>query len=72
MTGVDVKTAFNKLQEVLGISAFTEEFENIAPRPLKAGLKMDKIISLGINMRTVKEALEDMKKNKEKDDKYPE
>ena len=30
MTGVDVKTAFNKLQEVLGIKAFTEESEDIA------------------------------------------
>lgn len=29
MTGVDVKTTFNKLQEVLGISAFTKEPENI-------------------------------------------
>jgi len=29
MTGIDVKTAFNKMQEVLGISAFTEESENI-------------------------------------------
>jgi len=29
MTGVDVRTAFNKLQEVLGIPAFTEESEDI-------------------------------------------
>jgi len=29
MTGIDVKTAFNKLQEVLGIRAFTEESEDI-------------------------------------------
>jgi len=29
MTGIDVKTAFKKLQEILGISAFTEESENI-------------------------------------------
>ncbi len=29
MTGIDVKTAFNKLQEVLGIRAFAEESENI-------------------------------------------
>ena len=29
MTGIDVKTAFNKLQEVLGIKAFTEESEDI-------------------------------------------
>ena len=29
MTGIDVKTAFNKLQEVLGIRAFTEESENV-------------------------------------------
>ena len=29
MTGIDVKTAFNRLQEVLGISTFTEESENI-------------------------------------------
>jgi site-specific recombinase XerD len=29
MTGIDVKTAFNKLQEILGITAFTEESENI-------------------------------------------
>jgi len=29
MSGVDVKTAFSKLQEVLGISAFTEESESI-------------------------------------------
>jgi len=29
MSGVDVKTAFNKLQEVLGIRAFTEESEDI-------------------------------------------
>ena len=29
MTGIDVKTAFNKLQEVLGIKAFTEESENV-------------------------------------------
>jgi len=28
MTGIDVKTAFNKLQEVLGIRAFTEESED--------------------------------------------
>lgn len=29
MTGIDVKTAFNRLQEVLGITAFTEESEDI-------------------------------------------
>lgn len=29
MTGIDVKTAFNKLQEVLGITALTEESENV-------------------------------------------
>jgi len=29
MTGIDVRTAFNKLQEVLGITAFTEESENV-------------------------------------------
>lgn len=29
MTGIDVKTAFKKLQEVLGIRAFTEESESI-------------------------------------------
>ena len=29
MTGIVVKTAFNKLQQVLGISAFTEESENV-------------------------------------------
>jgi len=29
MTGIDIKTAFNKLQEVLGIRAFTEESEDI-------------------------------------------
>ncbi len=29
MTGIDVKTAFSKLQEVLGIRAFTEESEDI-------------------------------------------
>ena len=29
MTGVDVKTVFNKLQRVLGIKAFTEESEDI-------------------------------------------
>ena len=29
MTGIDVKTAFNKMQEVLGIKTFTEESENI-------------------------------------------
>lgn len=29
MTGIDVKTAFTKLQEILGITAFTEESENI-------------------------------------------
>lgn len=29
MTGIDVKIAFNKLQEVLGIRAFTEESEDI-------------------------------------------
>lgn len=29
MTGIDVKTALNKLQEILGIRAFTEESENV-------------------------------------------
>ena len=29
MTGIDVRSAFNKLQEVLGIRAFTEESEDI-------------------------------------------
>ena len=29
MTGIDVKTAFSKLQEILGIRAFTEESEDI-------------------------------------------
>jgi len=29
MTGIDVKTAFKKLHEILGITAFTEESENI-------------------------------------------
>jgi site-specific recombinase XerD len=29
MTGIDVKTAFNKMQEVSGISAFTEESESM-------------------------------------------
>ena len=30
MTGIDIKTAFSKLQEVLGIRAFTEESEDMA------------------------------------------
>ena len=38
MTGIDVKTAFNKLQEVLGISAFTEESENIV-KSMEAEIK---------------------------------
>ena len=38
MSGVDVKTAFNKLQEVLGISAFTEESENIV-KSMEAEIK---------------------------------
>ena len=38
MTGIDVRTAFNKLQEVLGITAFTEESENIA-KAMEAEIK---------------------------------
>lgn len=38
MSGVDVKTAFNKLQEVLGIRAFTEESENIV-KSMEAEIK---------------------------------
>ncbi|MBU0591473.1 MAG: SDR family oxidoreductase [Candidatus Micrarchaeota archaeon] len=50
----------------------TSEFQNVAPRPLRCGLKIDKITALGIRMMRIKEALVDMKKNKEKDDAYPE
>jgi len=38
MTGVDVRTGFNRLQEVLGIRAFTEESENIV-KSLKAEIE---------------------------------
>ena len=38
MTGVDVKTAFSKLQEILGIKAFTEESENIV-KAMEAEIK---------------------------------
>ena len=38
MTGIDVKTVFTKLQEILGISAFTEESENIV-KSMKAEIK---------------------------------
>ncbi|MBU1165647.1 SDR family oxidoreductase [Candidatus Micrarchaeota archaeon] len=50
----------------------TSEFQNVAPRPLRCGLKIDKVTALGIRMMRIKEALVDMKKNKEKDDAYPE
>jgi dTDP-4-dehydrorhamnose reductase len=49
----------------------TSEFTSVAPRPLRAGFKIDKIKSLGIKMRTVEEAVEDMKARKDEDDKYP-
>lgn len=49
----------------------TSEFGGLAPRPLLAGLKNDKITAIGIKIRNIDEALEDMKKNKDKDDVYP-
>ncbi|MFA5412026.1 MAG: SDR family oxidoreductase [Candidatus Micrarchaeia archaeon] len=48
----------------------TSEFKSAAPRPMKAGFRIDKILGLGIRMRTVEEAVEDMKRRKEEDDKY--
>lgn len=50
----------------------TREFRELAPRPLLAGLKNNKVRRMGIRIRNIDEALEDMKRNKEKDDKYPE
>ncbi|HID72306.1 TPA: NAD(P)-dependent oxidoreductase [Candidatus Micrarchaeota archaeon] len=49
----------------------TSSFNNLAPRPLKAGLRIDKLTALGIMMRGVDESLEDMKRRKEEDDRYP-
>ena len=50
----------------------TEELGNPVLRPLKAGLTINKISNFGIKMMRIKDALEDMKKNKENDDRYPE
>jgi len=48
----------------------TSEFPAAAPRPLRAGFRIDKIKSLGIRMRTVDEAVKDMIARKAEDDRY--
>lgn len=49
----------------------TSYFRDVAPRPLRAGFVLDKLFSKGIRMRSVDEALVDMKARKEADDRYP-
>lgn len=48
----------------------TTYFKSLAPRPLKSGLKIGKINSLRIIMRSVEDSLLDMQKNKDVEDKY--
>lgn len=56
MTGIDVKTAFNKLQEIVGIRAFTEESENIVDA-MEANIKglenaMNQLEKENLNFKT--------------------
>jgi dTDP-4-dehydrorhamnose reductase len=48
----------------------TSQLNDIAPRPLRAGFKTDKIHHLGIKMLHLKDALEDMKTCKSIDNVY--
>lgn len=61
---------FYKLNEKLIRGESTSYFKLIANRPLKSGLKLDKILSSGLKMRTVEESLKDMKDKKLEEDVY--
>lgn len=61
---------FYNLDESHIIGQPTSYFRGLANRPLNSGLRIDKIRSLGICMRTVEQALEDMKIKKSEEDKY--
>ena len=58
------------LDKKLIVGKPTEFFNDVAKRPLKGGLKIDKIRSLGMDMRLPQDALIDMKARKLLDDKY--
>ncbi|MBI4895185.1 MAG: NAD(P)-dependent oxidoreductase [Candidatus Aenigmarchaeota archaeon] len=58
------------LNDTLIIGKPTKYFKNIAPRPLKAGLRSDKIRKLGISIKSMDQAFEDMKNRKSIDDRY--
>lgn len=61
---------FLKLDASLITGKPTSSFDNVAPRPLKGGLKTEKAQALGIGVRRVKEALSDMQMRKRLDDTY--
>ena len=61
---------FYNLNPGLVKGVLTSELGGLAPRPLKAGLKIDKITGLGIKMRVLEEALGDMRKRKAEEDHY--
>lgn len=62
--------SFLGLDQSLIIGKPTSEFPSLAPRPLKAGLKIGKLEKQAIRVRKVKEALSDMQKRKRLDDSY--
>ncbi|MCX8175582.1 MAG: NAD(P)-dependent oxidoreductase [Candidatus Micrarchaeota archaeon] len=65
-----IYASFLGLDSRLIVGKPTSQLPPSAPRPLKSGFRIDKLRKAGISMRGVKEALEDMKKRKEEDDKY--
>jgi dTDP-4-dehydrorhamnose reductase len=62
--------AFFGLETSLILAKPTSSFNDLAPRPLKAGFKAGKIAELGIRMRGIDEALRDMQARKAEDDAY--
>jgi len=59
------------LDEKLIVGKPTPHFKDVAPRPLNAGFKTEKIKTLGIRMKGPEIALKDMQARKSKDDVYP-
>ncbi len=61
---------FYKLNEKLVRGEPTSYFKSIAIRPLNSGLKINKILKLGIKMRSVEDTLKDMQEKKAEEDRY--
>lgn len=63
--------SFFRLDESKIVARPTSFFQDTASRPLKGGLKIDKILALGIKPRTVQNALMDLVVHKNEEDRYP-